>query len=72
MQWMFCQIIWEPNPKVITNKSGGEIFLSADSRRRVRFDINNSQNDRPHVHLEIKRNKRFRNYTDQHRIYPKE
>jgi RHS repeat-associated protein len=62
-----------PRARVITNKSGDKVFMSADELRRVRFDIRNSGGDKAHMHLEVRRtvDSRFRDYLkDYHRIYP--
>ncbi|WP_421977251.1 RHS repeat domain-containing protein [Roseivirga seohaensis] len=56
----------------IINKAGDKIFLSKDGKRKIRFDINNSQGDAPHIHLEVLNENG--NWKDalkgQHRIYP--
>ncbi len=60
------------NTKMIKNKHGDPIFLSKDGTRRIRFDFNNSHGDRQHLHIEQKSNNRWRDATNQHRIYPLE
>ncbi len=46
--------------KPITNKAGDHIFMSKDKLRKIRFDIKNSQGDKPHIHLETFRNGKWR------------
>ena len=58
--------------KTITNKAGDKIFMSQDGLRKMRFDINSSQGDKPHVHLEVFKNGKWTDATDVHRIYPKQ
>ncbi|MEW6609825.1 MAG: RHS repeat-associated core domain-containing protein, partial [bacterium] len=58
--------------KVITNQKGDKILLSKDGTRRIRFDMKNTHGDRPHVHIEEKIGRHWRDATDKHRIYPKE
>ena len=57
--------------KVIRNKSGDYIFTSRDGLRKMRFDLKNTTGDRPHIHLEVYRNGKWRDATTTHRIYPK-
>ena len=52
------------------NRAGDSIFLSKDDRRRVRFDLKNPHGDAPHMHIEHKPGKRWKDATDEHRIYP--
>ncbi|WP_417793945.1 filamentous hemagglutinin N-terminal domain-containing protein [Terasakiella pusilla] len=52
-----------------TNKAGDKIFLSNDSTKRVRFDINNPHGDVPHMHIEeLKPNGKWGDASDTHRI----
>jgi hypothetical protein len=46
---------------IITNSSGGEVFISNDGLRRMRFDIKNPCEDNPHIHLEEYINGKWRN-----------
>src|SRR5690554_6659551 len=58
--------------KVITNKAGDNIFMSKDGLRKMRFDIKNPHGDKPHLHLEIFKNGKWRDaIPGNHRIYPK-
>lgn len=57
------------NYNTITNESGDNIFVSKDGNRRIRFDIKNSQGDKPHMHIERKTSSgRWRDATKHHRI----
>lgn len=59
--------------KALTNKSGDRIFISKDGQRKMRFDIENSHGDKPHIHLEAFKNGQWRDAVhDTHRIYPKQ
>ena len=59
------------NSRVIHNDAGDRIFLSQDGTRKIRFDFHNTGGDRPHMHFEILRNGRWRDFFDGvHRIYP--
>lgn len=61
-----------PGYKKVTNKAGDLILMSKDGLRKIRFDLKNSHGDKPHVHLEIFKNGKWRDaLKDQHRIYPK-
>ena len=52
---------------------GDNVFISNDGVRKMRFDINNSQGDRPHIHLEINKNGKWKDaISGNHRIYPKD
>ena len=42
--------------RVITNKAGDKIFLSADGLRKIRFDMKNPHGLRPHAHVEVYKN----------------
>ena len=55
---------------LIKNKAGDPVFISKDGTKRIRFDFNNSHGDRPHMHIEIKINTKWKDATNQHRIYP--
>gem|GEM_PF-3776324 len=60
------------NYKALTNKSGDKIFISQDGLRKVRFDIENSHGDKPHIHLEVFEQDKWKDAVqDRHRIYPK-
>ena len=54
------------------NKSGDPVFINKANTKRIRFDVKNPHGDSPHGHVEIKVGKRWRDYTDQHRIYVQE
>ena len=57
--------------RVITNRAGDRIFVSKDGLRKIRFDINNSHGDLPHIHMEAFRNGKWRDaIPDNHRLYP--
>ena len=58
--------------KTITNKSGDKLFISKDGNRKVRFDIENSHGDKPHIHFENKVNGEWVDAADKHRIYLRE
>ncbi len=59
--------------RVISNKADDIVFMSKDGLRKMRFDINATQGDLPHVHLEILKNGRWRDaIPGTHRIYPKQ
>lgn len=64
-------VIWlgEKGVKIIVNKAGDRIFLSADGRRKMRFDLCHCCDDRPHAHLQIKRDIQWKDATRTHRIY---
>jgi hypothetical protein len=49
------------------NKAGDIILMSKD--KKVRFDINNPGNDKPHFHIEKKQNGKWIDASDEHRIY---
>jgi RHS repeat-associated protein len=52
---------------------GNDIFMSKDGTKKVRFDITDSHNDKPHIHFERKTSGgKWVDATDQHRIYPKQ
>lgn len=57
---------------MIKNKAGDPVFLSKDMERRIRFDFNNPHGDRPHMHIEKKINSKWKDATNEHRIYPLE
>ena len=59
-----------PETKMIKNQAGDPVFLSNNTERRIRFDFNNPHGDRPHMHIEIKINSKWKEATSQHRIYP--
>jgi len=55
----------------IRNKDGDTILIRGD--KKVRFDINNSGNDKPHFQIERKRpNSKWRDAGKKHRYYFKE
>ena len=59
--------------KVLINKKGDYIFISNDGLRKMRFDIKNSQGDKPHIHLEEYINGKWNDaIPNKHRIYPKQ
>jgi RHS repeat-associated protein len=48
------------NYKTITNKAGDNIFMSKDGLRKIRFDIKNPHGDKPHIHLEVFENGKWK------------
>ena len=61
------------NYKSITNKAGDNIFMSSDGLRKIRFDIKNPHGDKPHIHLEVFENGKWKDaIPGTHRIYPKQ
>jgi len=54
------------------NKAGDPIFVNKDNTKRVRFDAKNPHGDKPHGHVEIKKGKRWKDATSEHRIYLKD
>jgi len=58
--------------RVIVNKAGDKIFISKDGLRKIRFDINNSHRDIPHIHLQELKNGKWKDVIpNAHRLYPK-
>jgi len=58
--------------QVITNKAGDKIVISRDGSLKMRFDINNSHGDSPHIHLERCIDGKWQDAIPRyHRIYPK-
>jgi len=60
--------------KMIKNKSGDPVFISKDNLKRIRFDAKNPHGDVPHGHIEYydAQDKRWLDYTREHRIYLKD
>jgi len=56
--------------RLTKNKAGDSIFFSNNGAKQVRFDINNSHGDLPHMHIQEMRNNKWRDATAGHRIYP--
>ena len=55
---------------VKTDKFGDKVFVSEDQGRKIRFDINNTGGDRPHMHFERKtQSGEWVDYYGQHRFY---
>ncbi len=54
------------------NKAGDPIFVNKANTKRIRFDAKNPHGDSPYGHVETKIGKRWRDYTDQYRIYLQE
>lgn len=55
----------------IRNTAGDSIFISADRLRKIRFDYLNSHGDRPHLHLQVFVNGKWRDAIQGlHRLYP--
>jgi hypothetical protein len=52
----------------ITNKAGDKVFLSKDGTRCVRFDVKNPHGDKPHMHIEYFKGKKWLDATSTHRI----
>ncbi|MFZ4773475.1 MAG: hypothetical protein ACOYK9_05740, partial [Chlamydiia bacterium] len=57
--------------KLAYNNSKDPIFMSQDGLRKIRFDFLNPHGDVPHLHMEHKINRRWKDAGSQHRIYPK-
>ncbi len=55
------------------NKHGDPVFTSKDNLRKFRIDMNNTQGDKIHMHLERKTpNGNWKDATPTHRLYPKQ
>jgi len=59
--------------RTITNRYGDKVFVSKDGLRKIRFDFKNPRGDRPHAHVEVFQNGRWRDSVPgSHRVYPKQ
>ena len=58
--------------KIKYNKARDPIYVNSTNTRRVRFDVKNSHGDKPYGHIEIKKGNRWKDATDEHRIYLKD
>ena len=54
--------------KMIKNDHGDAIFINKDNTKKIRFDVLDSHGDLPHGHVQYFDGKRWRDYTDVHRI----
>jgi hypothetical protein len=55
---------------VKTNKHGDKVFISKDGKTKVRFDINESHGDEPHMHVEKQSSTgKWKDKFHQHRFY---
>ena len=56
---------------VKSNKHGDKVFVSKDGKTKVRFDINESHGDDPHMHVEKQSaTGKWKDKFDEHRFYP--
>jgi hypothetical protein len=53
---------------MIKNDHGDAIFINKDNTKKIRFDVFDSHGDLPHGHVQYLDGKRWRDYTDVHRI----
>jgi hypothetical protein len=58
--------------KMIKNDHGDAIFINKNNTRRIIFDVFDSHGDLPHGHAQHVVGKRWRDYTDTHRILLKD
>ncbi len=59
------------NYKVVRNDDAAMVIISNDAGRRFRMDLG-GHGDAPHAHLEELRGRRYRDATDEHRLYFKD
>ena len=64
---------WLGEGRCKINKYGDPVFTSKDNLRKFRIDMNNTQGDKIHMHLERKTpNRNWKDATPTHRLYPKQ
>lgn len=63
------QSFLEQDYKVKINKKGDPVFIDKENKKRIRFDAKYSHGDKPHGHVEIRKDDEWVDYTDQHQIY---
>jgi hypothetical protein len=57
------------NPKLITNQSGDIVMMSANGKRKVRFDINKPHGYEPHAHVQKFVKGKWVDAVPQHHLY---